>query len=108
MTHDSLGNVVTLYAPSSLEAVNDFVEGLIACEARVVNILQVARTDGSALVQACCAALHLPRAPAAARSPHAPLSAHPRLRPLPARRLLTKSPWNMSSRANPAQHDRVV
>ena len=59
MTHDSLGNVVTLHAPSSLEAVNDFAEGLIACEARVVNILQVAQTDGSPLVQACCAALHL-------------------------------------------------
>ncbi len=59
MTRDSLGNVVTLYAPSSLDAVNDFAEGLIACEARVVNILQVAKTDGSPLVQACCAALHL-------------------------------------------------
>lgn len=59
MKCDSLGNAVTLYAPCSLDAVNDFFEGLITCEARVVNILQVAQIDASPLVQACCAALHL-------------------------------------------------
>ena len=59
MIADSLGNPVTLRQAGSLGAVNDFVEGFIACEARVVNILQVAETDASPLVQACCAALHL-------------------------------------------------
>ena len=59
MTTDSLGNPVTLREAGSLGAVNDFVEGFIACEARVVNILEVAETDGSPLVQACCAALHM-------------------------------------------------
>ena len=59
MISDSLGNPVTLREAGSLGAVNDFVEGFIACEARVVNILQVAETDGSPLVQACCAALHM-------------------------------------------------
>ena len=59
MTTDSLGNPVTLREAGSLGAVNDFVEGFIACEARVVNILEVAETDSSPLVQACCAALHM-------------------------------------------------
>ena len=59
MTTDSLGNPVALREAGSLGAVNDFVEGFIACEARVVNILQVAKTDDSPLVQACCAALHM-------------------------------------------------
>jgi tetratricopeptide (TPR) repeat protein len=44
---------------ASLGPLNDFVEGFIACEARVVNVLQVADTDPSPLVQACCAALHM-------------------------------------------------
>lgn len=59
MITDSLGNPVTLREAGSLGAVNDFVEGFIACEARVVNILLVAETDASPLVQACCAALHM-------------------------------------------------
>ncbi|MBU3740265.1 MAG: tetratricopeptide repeat protein [Rhodoferax sp.] len=59
MIFDSLGNPVTLREAASLEAVNDFVEGFIACEARVVRVLDIADTDDSPLVQACCAALHL-------------------------------------------------
>ena len=55
---DSLGNPVTLHDPASQAAVNDFVEGFIACEARAVNVLSVA-ADPSAIVQACCAALHM-------------------------------------------------
>lgn len=59
MTTDSLGNPVTLREAGSLGAVNDFVEGFIACEARIVHILDIAETDTSPLVQACCAALHM-------------------------------------------------
>ena len=59
MPTDSLGNAVTLQQASSLPALNDFVEGVIACEARCVNVFQVAATDHSAIVQACCAALQL-------------------------------------------------
>jgi hypothetical protein len=59
MTTDSLGNPVTLCEAGSLGAVNDFVEGFIACEARIVHILDIAETDASPLVQACCAALHM-------------------------------------------------
>ena len=59
MTTDSLGNPVTLREAGSLGAVNDFAEGFIACEARVVHILDIAETDASPLVQACCAALHM-------------------------------------------------
>ena len=59
MTTDSLGNPVTLREPDSLSAFNNFVEGFIACETRVAHILDIAETDASPLVQACCAALHL-------------------------------------------------
>ena len=59
MLTDSLGNALTLQDAASLSAVNDFVEGIISCEARVANILQVAESDQSPLVQACCAALHM-------------------------------------------------
>ncbi len=59
MLTDSLGSPVTLDNASSLAAVDDFVEGFISCEARVVNILRVADTDHSPLVQACSAALHM-------------------------------------------------
>ena len=55
---DSLGNPLTLHHAGSVDAVNDFVEGFIACEARAVNVLQAAG-DTSAMVQACCAALHM-------------------------------------------------
>lgn len=59
MLTDSLGNPVHLDDPVSLAALNDFVEGFISCEARVANILQVAHSDHSAIVQAACAALHM-------------------------------------------------
>ena len=55
---DSLGNAITLDAPDSLNAVDDFVMGFIACEARAANILAVAH-DPSPLVQTYCAALHM-------------------------------------------------
>lgn len=58
MSTDALGNPVTLQDPSSLDALNDFVEGFIASEARAVNILQ-AQQDAGAIVQAYCAALHM-------------------------------------------------
>ena len=71
MSTDVLGNPVTLRDPASLGPVNDFVEGFIASEARAVNILQ-AQADGSAIVQAYCAALHM-----FAESPDAPANARP-------------------------------
>lgn len=55
---DSLGNSVTLHDPASLPALNDFIEGFIACEARAVNVLNAA-ADTSPMVQASCAALHM-------------------------------------------------
>jgi tetratricopeptide (TPR) repeat protein len=58
MSTEVLGNPVTLDDPSSLGVLNDFVEGFIASEARAVNILH-AQDDGSAIVQAYCAALHM-------------------------------------------------
>ena len=68
---DSLGNPSTLQDPASLPALNDFVEGFIACEARAVNVLNAA-ADTSAIVQACCAALHM-----FAESADAPRNARP-------------------------------
>ena len=59
MTSDCLGNPLTLEHAQSLGPVNDFVEGLLACEARVVNVLGSAGSDASAYLQACCAALHM-------------------------------------------------
>ena len=58
MWTDVLGNPVTLQDAASLAPLNDFVEGFIASEARAANILQ-AQQDGSAIVQAYCAALHM-------------------------------------------------
>ncbi|MDB5752972.1 MAG: hypothetical protein JWP65_3393 [Ramlibacter sp.] len=58
MSTDILGNPVSLDDPGSLGPLNDFVEGFIASEARAANIFQAQR-DGSALVQAYCAALHM-------------------------------------------------
>jgi hypothetical protein len=58
MWTDALGNPVTVPDEASLAALNDFVEGFIASEARAVNIL-LAQADGSPIVQACCAALHM-------------------------------------------------
>ncbi len=59
MVRDSLGQALTLQDPASLGPVNDFVEGFIACEARAVQVLQLAATDHSCIVQTCCAALHM-------------------------------------------------
>jgi hypothetical protein len=70
MSTDALGQHVTLDA-ASLGALNDFVEGFIACEARAVNVLSAVR-DPSPLVQACCAAVHM-----FAESAQAPANARP-------------------------------
>ena len=72
MASDSLGNPVHLEDPTSLSAVNDFVGGFIACEARATNILSIAARDRSAIVQAYCAALHM-----FAESPDGPVNARP-------------------------------
>jgi hypothetical protein len=58
MSTDALGNPLTLDDAANLGPLNDFVEGFIASEARAANILQ-AQQDGSPLVQAYCAALHM-------------------------------------------------
>ncbi|MEO5671031.1 MAG: tetratricopeptide repeat protein, partial [Ramlibacter sp.] len=72
MWTDSLGNTVTLESESSLAALNDFVEGFIASESRAVNILAAAQHDGSPIVQACAAAVHM-----FAESRDAPANARP-------------------------------
>jgi tetratricopeptide (TPR) repeat protein len=72
MSTDSLGNAVTLESPGSLDALNDFVEGFIASEARAVNILQAAVQDASPIVQACAAAVQM-----FAESGAAPANARP-------------------------------
>ncbi len=59
MIRDPLGNALSLASSASLPAVNDFVEGFIACEARAVNILNAAGIDDSPIVQAYTAALHM-------------------------------------------------
>jgi hypothetical protein len=59
MSTDSLGNPVTLHDGARLEALNDFVEGFIASEARAANILDTAKADHSPLVQAYAAAVHM-------------------------------------------------
>ena len=58
MWTDALGNALTLDDGGGLAALNDFVEGFIASEARAVNVLQ-AQDDPAPLVQAYCAALHM-------------------------------------------------
>ena len=68
---DSLGNPITLHDAASVAALNDFVEGFIACEARAVNVLNAA-ADTSPIVQASCAALHM-----FAESAAAPRNARP-------------------------------
>jgi len=70
-TTDSLGNPLTLHDATSAAALNDFVEGFIACEARAVNVLNAA-ADTSPIVQASCAALHM-----FAESADAPRNARP-------------------------------
>ena len=71
MWTDSLGNAVTLRDAQSLAAVNDFVEGFIASEARAANVL-AAEADGSAIVQAYAGAVHM-----FAESRDAPANARP-------------------------------
>ena len=72
MQTDCLGNAVVLDDPASLDLFNDFVEGFIACEARVANVLQLSERDDSPMVQASCAALHM-----FAESAEAPANATP-------------------------------
>lgn len=59
MWTDCLGNEVTLESDASLGALNDFVEGFIASEARAVNILAAAAGDSSPIVQGCAAAVQM-------------------------------------------------
>jgi hypothetical protein len=71
---DSLGNAIHVADAASVAAINDFVEGFIACEARVVNILVAAEHDDSVIVQAAAAAVQL-----FAESPVGVLAAQPHL-----------------------------
>jgi hypothetical protein len=59
MWTDALGNPVGLQHASSLAGLNNFVEGFIASQARVGNILETAAVDEAPLVQAYAAALHM-------------------------------------------------
>jgi hypothetical protein len=72
MWTDSLGNALTLEDGRSATAVNDFVEGFIASEARAVNVLGVAENDPSPIVQGYAAAVHM-----FAESRDAPANARP-------------------------------
>lgn len=56
---DGLGNPLTLDDAASLPLVDDFVMGFISTEARAVNLIALAETDASPIVQAYCATLHL-------------------------------------------------
>ena len=72
MWTDALGNPVTLDGGGAgLAALNDFVEGFIASEARVADVL-IAADDPSPIVQASIAALHM-----FAESREAPTNARP-------------------------------
>ena len=59
MTRDLLGNAIHVADAASVAKVDDFVGGFIACQARVVNILDAAAHDDSAIVNTYAAALHL-------------------------------------------------
>jgi len=72
MWTDSLGNAVTLHDRSALAAVDDFVGGFIASEARAVDVLACAAHDESPIVQAYAAAVHM-----FAESRDAPANARP-------------------------------
>ena len=72
--HDPFGNEINVADAASAAAVGDFAGGFVACQARVVNILDVAADDDSTIVQACAAALHL-----FAESPEGPPNARPHL-----------------------------
>ncbi|CAN5861596.1 tetratricopeptide repeat protein [soil metagenome] len=56
---DSLGNPLTLDDASAQPLVDDFVMGFISTEARAANLLAIADSDISPLVQAYAATLHL-------------------------------------------------
>ena len=72
MWTDSLGNALTLEHGRSVVAVNEFVDGFIASEARAVNVLAAAEQDASPIVQAYAAAGHM-----FAESREAPAHARP-------------------------------
>ena len=74
IARDLLGNRILVADPASVSAVDDFVGGFIACEARVTNILAAAERDDSVIVQTCVAALHL-----FAESPEGAVNAQPHL-----------------------------
>lgn len=59
MWTDSLGNALTLEDGRSVGAVDDFVQGFIASEARAVNVLAAAEHDAGPIVQAYAAAVHM-------------------------------------------------
>lgn len=59
MWTDCLGNAVTVESAASAAAVDDFVEGFISSEVRVVNVLAAAQSDSSPLVQAYAATVHM-------------------------------------------------
>ena len=82
MQQDLLGNAVHLSDGTSLAAIDDFVGGFIACQARVTNILGAAAHDESVLVQTFAAALHL-----FAESPQGVVNARPFLERAAASRL---------------------
>ncbi|WPH19710.1 tetratricopeptide repeat protein [Variovorax paradoxus] len=69
---DSFGNPLTLDDAASLPLVEDFVMGFVSTEARAVNLLALADSDASPMVQAYCATLHL-----FAESPDAAANAQP-------------------------------
>ena len=59
MHRDLLGNAIHVGDAASVARVDDFVGGFIACQARVVTILDAAARDDSAIVNTFAAALHL-------------------------------------------------
>ena len=56
MLKDCLGQSVALGDRSSLAGVDAFVDGFLACEARVVEVLRAAEHDDAPNVQACTSA----------------------------------------------------
>jgi hypothetical protein len=82
MWTDSLGNPVTLQHAGSQAGLNDFVEGFIASQARVGNILETAAADEAPLVQAYAAALHMFAETGAASASARPFIARARASPL--------------------------
>jgi hypothetical protein len=75
LAHDIFGNEISVQDAASERAVNDFVEGFVACEVRAANILAAAEEDDSVIVQAYAAAFHM-----FVESPAGPLNARPFLK----------------------------